>query len=314
MNRQNQKSEGGSEMAKKNKNGNSNYVNSPPTGLQVIFREFMKDKLAMFSLVLLVVVIVGIFIWAWTGIDQQQLLRVSLRDKFAAPGEKFWLGADQGGKDIVGQIIVGARNSMLIAIAITLITGVFGVAVGLICGYFGGWIDNLFMRIIDFFITIPQLMLIIVFITVVPKYTVWEFILIMSLFLWTGTARLVRSKALSESRRDYVQASKTLGTNDFVIITREILPNLSSIIIVEMTLNFAGNVGIETGLSYLGFGLPQTTPSLGTLVASANNPLVLQQYWWVWLPAALFILFMMLGINYIGQALRRAADSRQRLG
>lgn len=301
-------------MAKKNKNGNSNYVNSPPTGLQVIFREFMKDKLAMFSLVLLVVVIVGIFIWAWTGIDQQQLLRVSLRDKFAAPGEKFWLGADQGGKDIVGQIIVGARNSMLIAIAITLITGVFGVAVGLICGYFGGWIDNLFMRIIDFFITIPQLMLIIVFITVVPKYTVWEFILIMSLFLWTGTARLVRSKALSESRRDYVQASKTLGTNDFVIITREILPNLSSIIIVEMTLNFAGNVGIETGLSYLGFGLPQTTPSLGTLVASANNPLVLQQYWWVWLPAALFILFMMLGINYIGQALRRAADSRQRLG
>ncbi|KGR73674.1 ABC transporter permease [Ureibacillus sinduriensis] len=302
-------------MARKNKNtGNNNYVNSPPTGLQVIFREFMKDKLAMFSLLLLVIVIVGIFVWTWLGIDQQQLLRVSLRDKFAEPGEKFWLGADQGGKDIVGQMIVGARNSMLIAIAITLITGVFGVAVGLICGYFGGWIDNLFMRIIDFFITIPQLMLIIVFITVVPKYTVGAFILIMSLFLWTGTARLVRSKALSESRRDYVLASKTLGTNDFIIIIREILPNLSSIIIVEMTLNFAGNVGIETGLSYLGFGLPQSTPSLGTLVASANNPLVLQQYWWSWLPAALFILFMMLGINYVGQALRRAADSRQRLG
>ncbi|MFC7685654.1 ABC transporter permease [Ureibacillus sp. GCM10028918] len=302
-------------MAKKNKNtGNNNYLNSPPTGMQVVFREFMKDKLAMFSLIMLVIVILGIFLWAWLGIDQQQLLRVSLRDKFGEPGEKFLLGADEGGKDIIGQLIVGARNSMTIAIAITLITGIFGVAVGLICGYFGGWIDNLFMRIIDFFITIPQLMLIIVFITVVPKYSVWAFILIMSLFLWTGTARLVRSKALSESRRDYVQASKTLGTNDFVIIVREILPNLSSIIIVEMTLNFAGNVGIETGLSYLGFGLPLSTPSLGTLVASANNPLVLQQYWWVWLPAALFILLMMLGINYVGQALRRAADSRQRLG
>jgi len=301
-------------MAMKKKKKNTPYVNSPPTGLQVVFREFMKDKLAMFSLIAIVIVIAGIFLWAWLGIDQQQLLRVSLRDKFAAPGEKFLLGADQGGKDIVGQIIIGAKNSMAIAIAITLITGVFGVAVGLVCGYFGGWIDNLFMRIIDFFITIPQLMLIIVFITVVPKYTVGAFILIMSLFLWTGTARLVRSKALSESRRDYVQASKTLGTNDFVIIVREILPNLSSIIIVEMTLNFAGNVGIETGLSYLGFGLPLSTPSLGTLVASANNPLVLQKYWWVWLPAALFILLMMLGINYVGQALRRAADSRQRLG
>lgn len=302
-------------MAKKNKKiSNVNHVNSPPTGLQVIFREFMKDKLAMFSLVVLVAVIIGIFFWAYFMIDQQQLMRVSLRDKFGAPGEKFLLGADEGGKDIIGQIIVGAKNSMLIAISITLITGIFGILVGLLCGYFGGWIDNMFMRIIDFFITIPSLMLIIVFITVVPKYTVGAFILIMSLFLWTSTARLVRSKALSESRRDYVHASKTLGTNDFVIIVREILPNLSSIIIVEMTLNFAGNVGIETGLSYLGFGLPLSTPSLGTLVSNANNPLVLQQYWWVWLPASLFILFMMLGINYVGQALRRAADSRQRLG
>ncbi|MCM3386524.1 ABC transporter permease [Ureibacillus chungkukjangi] len=302
-------------MAKKNKEiSNVNHVNSPPTGLQVIFREFMKDKLAMFSLVVLVAVIIGIFFWAYFMIDQQQLMRVSLRDKFGAPGEKFLLGADEGGKDIIGQIIVGAKNSMLIAISITLITGIFGILVGLLCGYFGGWIDNMFMRIIDFFITIPSLMLIIVFITVVPKYTVGAFILIMSLFLWTSTARLVRSKALSESRRDYVHASKTLGTNDFVIIVREILPNLSSIIIVEMTLNFAGNVGIETGLSYLGFGLPLSTPSLGTLVSNANNPLVLQQYWWVWLPASLFILFMMLGINYVGQALRRAADSRQRLG
>lgn len=300
-------------MARKHKRKKS-YASAPPTGLQVVFREFMKDRLALFSLITLSIIIVGVFIWAFFIIDQQQLMRVSLRDKFGEPGGKFWLGADQGGKDIVGQIIVGAKNSLIIAISITLITGVFGIMVGLVCGYYGGWIDNLFMRIVDFFVTIPSLMLIIVFVTVVPKYSVGMFILIMSLFLWTGTARLIRSKALSESRRDYVLASKTLGTNDFVIIVREILPNLSSIIIVELTLNFAGNVGIETGLSYLGFGLPLSTPSLGTLVANANNPLVLQQYWWVWLPASLFILFMMLGINYVGQALRRAADSRQRLG
>jgi peptide/nickel transport system permease protein len=170
------------------------------------------------------------------------------------------------------------------------------------------------MRIIDFFVTIPSLLFIIVFVTLVPKYSVTTFILIMSLFLWTGTARLVRSKALSESKRDYVSASKTLGTGDFAIIRREVAPNLSSLLIVEMTLNFAGNVGIETGLSYLGFGLPPTTPSLGTLVSYANNPAVLQQYWWVWLPASLLILFMMLAINYIGQALRRSVDVKQRLG
>lgn len=297
----------------KDKKDKQEVVSSPPTGMQVVIREFKKDKVALFSLIALVVGIITIFVWAMF-IDQTELMRVSLREKFAEPGSTFWLGADQGGRDILGQLIIGARNSIAIAIAITLITGVTGVVIGLVCGYFGGWIDNMFMRIIDFFITIPQLMIIIVFVTIVPKYTVPIFILIMSLFLWTGTARLVRSKALSESKRDYVNASKTLGTSDFKIIFGKIMPNLSSIIIVELTLNFAGNVGIETGLSYLGFGLPPTTPSLGTLVSYANNPLVLSSKWWVWLPASLLILLLMLAINYVGQALRRSADAKQRLG
>ncbi|MFC5558412.1 ABC transporter permease [Ureibacillus thermophilus] len=282
-------------------------------GRNVVFREFQKDKIAMVSLILLVIFIFFVFI-ASLFIDQEALMRINLYDRYSPPGEKYILGADQGGKDILGQLIIGARNSILIALAITLLTSLIGIVVGLICGYFGGWVDHIIMRIIDFFVTIPSLLFIIVFVTLVPKYTVTSFILTMSLFLWTGTARLVRSKALSESKRDYVSASKTLGTSDFVIIRREVAPNLSSLLIVEMTLNFAGNVGIETGLSYLGFGLPPTTSSLGTLVSYANNPAVLQQYWWVWLPASLLILFMMLAINYIGQALRRSVDVKQRLG
>jgi peptide/nickel transport system permease protein len=292
---------------------NNLLASSPPTGLQVIGREFKKDKLAMFSLIALVVLIVGIFIWAMF-IDQQEMMRVSLRDKFAAPGEKFFFGADQGGRSILGQLIIGARNSITIAIAITIITGVVGIIIGLATGYFGGWVDNIFMRIIDFFITIPTLMVIIVFVTIVPKYNIPIFILILSVFLWPGTARLIRSKALSESRRDYVNASKTMGTSDGVIIFTKLMPNLSSILIVEMTLAFAGNIGIETGLSFLGFGLPPSTPSLGTLVSYATNPLVLSEKWWVWLPAAMLILFLTLAINYVGQAIRRSADAKQRLG
>lgn len=267
----------------------------------------------MMSLYLLVFFILFVFI-ASLFIDQETLMRINLYDRYSPPGEKYLLGADQGGKDIFGQLIIGARNSVFIALAITLITGLIGIVVGLICGYFGGWVDYIIMRIIDFFVTIPSLLFIIVFVTLVPKYSVATFILIMSMFLWTGTARLVRSKALSESKRDYVSASKTLGTGDFTIMRREVAPNLSSLLIVELTLNFAGNVGIETGLSYLGFGLPPTTPSLGTLVSYANNPAVLQEYWWVWLPASLLILFMMLAINYISQALRRSLDVKQRLG
>jgi len=288
-------------------------ASSPPTGLQVIAREFKKDKLAMFSLISLVIVIVGIYIWSYQ-IDQAEMMRVSLRDKFAPPGEKFFLGADQGGRDILGQLIIGAKNSLTIAIAITIITGAIGIIIGLVTGYFGGWIDNIFMRIIDFFITIPSLMIIIVFVTIVPKYNIPIFILILSVFLWPGIARLVRSKSLSEGSRDYINASKTMGTSDGVIIFKKMMPNLSSILIVEMTLSFAGNVGIETGLSFLGFGLPPSTPSLGTLVSYATNPLVLSEKWWIWLPASLLILFLMLAINYVGQAIRRSADAKQRLG
>lgn len=301
-------------MVQQDKKEKEEVISSPPTGMSVVWREFKKDNIAMFSLFAIIITIISIFIAAYFFIDQQETMKISLKGKYAAPGSEYWFGADVGGRDIFGQLIIGAKNSLLIAIAITIITGAFGIFVGLVCGYFGGWIDNLFMRIIDFFITIPSLMIIIVAITVVPKLNVIVFILIMSVFLWPPIARLVRSKALSESRRDYVNASKTLGTNDFVIILKEIMPNLSSILIVELTLNFAGNVGIETGLSYLGFGLPPDVPSLGTLVANANTPLQLSTYWWTWLPAGLLILFLMLCINYVGQALRRAADARQRLG
>ncbi|MCM3358927.1 ABC transporter permease [Psychrobacillus sp. FSL W7-1457] len=290
-----------------------NTQSSPPTGFQVLVREFKKDKLAMFSLFCLVIGIIAIYISA-AMINQEELMNVSLRDKFSEPGEKFILGADQGGRSILGQLIIGARNSITIALSVTIITGIVGVAIGMITGYFGGLIDNIFMRIIDFFITIPTLMIIIVFVTIIPKYSIFEFVLIMSTFLWVSTARLVRSKSLTESRRDYINASKTLGTGNGRIIFTGVMPNLSSILIVELTLSFAGNVGLETGLSYLGFGLPQSVPSLGTLVSYANNPLILEDKWWVWLPASLLILLLMLSINYVGQALRRSADARQRQG
>ena len=290
------------------------FEGSPPSGFQVILREFKKDKVALFSLIAISTLILSILI-ATFFIDQEKVMTIDLHERYTEPGVNgFILGADQAGRDILGQLIIGSRNSIVIAMVITIITGIVGIILGVIMGYYGGYIDNFLMRTIDFFMTLPTLMIIIVFVSIIPKYGVWELILIMSLFLWVGTARLVRSKVLSEGRRDYVSASKTMGTSDVSIMFKETLPNLSSILIVELTLSFAGNVGIETGLSFLGFGLPPSTPSLGTLVSYATNPQVLADKYWVWLPASLLILVLMLGINYIGQALRRSADVKQRFG
>ncbi|ATP39290.1 peptide ABC transporter permease [Solibacillus sp. R5-41] len=288
---------------------------SPPTGIQVVLREFKKDKLAMFSFLGLIALMTAVLVLAYFFIDQAAVMKVNLLERYTEPGVRgYVLGADEAGRDMFGQLIIGAKNSILIAIVITLIANIVGIGLGILMGYYGGFIDNFFMRIIDFFITLPTLMIIIVVVTIIPKYGMTELILIIAAFQWMSTARLVRSKALSEGRRDYISASKTMGTSDFAIMFKGLLPNLSSLLIVEVTLSFAGNVGIETGLSFLGFGLPPSTPSLGTLVSYAMNPIILSSKWWIWLPASILILVLMLGINYVGQALRRSADAKQRLG
>lgn len=291
----------------------------PPMGFRMILREFKKDKLAMASLILLVVLLLGIFIGALL-LDQKEVMRVSILDKYAEPGavsmngKAYFLGADEGGRDVLGQLLIGARNSVLIGFAITILTSIIGVGLGIIAGYFGGIVDNIIMRIVDFIMVLPIMLIIIVFVTIIPKYNVWSFILIMSAFYWVAKARLFRSKTLSESRRDYVSASKTMGTSNFQIMFREIMPNLSSLIITNLTINFAANIGIETTLTFIGFGLPSSTPSLGTLIGYASNGDVLANKIWIWLPASILILVMMLCINYVGQAFKRSADAKQRLG
>nr|WP_017553945.1 ABC transporter permease [Heyndrickxia coagulans] len=284
-----------------------------PSGFSIIWRELIKDKMAVISMIVLGLILVTVYGMSLI-LNENEIVKVDLLSIYAPPSAEHWLGTDYGGRDILGQLIIGAKNSFTIGLAITLITGAIGLAVGLIAGYFGGIIDNIIMRIIDFILVLPFLMLIIVLVTIVPKYNVFSFILIMSAFLWVGKARLIRSKTLAERELDYVSASKTLGTPDWKIILFQVLPNLSSIIIVNLTINLASNIGIESSLTYLGFGLPESTPSLGTLVSYATNPDVLQHKWWIWLPASLLILVMMLCINFIGQALKRAADARQRQG
>ncbi|MEC4568825.1 ABC transporter permease [Paenibacillus sp. CMAA1739] len=288
-------------------------IRKSPSSWSVLRRELVRDKMALLSIGFVALFL--IFIYASVlFVNQDVVTTVDLGAIREAPGSVHWLGTDRAGRDIFGQLVIGARNSFTIGFTITLLSAAIGLTLGLLAGFYGGLVDNIIMRIIDFILVLPFLMLVIVFVSIVPKSGIGSFIFIMTAFLWIGKARLIRAKVLSERELDYVQASKTLGTPNWKIIWLGVLPNLSSIVIVNLTLSLAGNIGIETGLSYLGFGLPESTPSLGTLVSYANDPDVLQNSWWMWLPASLLILVLMLAINFIGQALKRATDARQRLG
>ncbi|WP_342419340.1 ABC transporter permease [Paenibacillus sp. FSL H8-0168] len=288
-------------------------IHKSPSSWSVLRRELVRDKMSLVSIGFVILFL--IFIYASVlFVNQDVVTTVDLGAIREAPGSVHWLGTDRAGRDIFGQLVIGARNSFTIGFTITLLSAAIGLTLGLLAGFYGGLVDNIIMRIIDFILVLPFLMLVIVFVSIVPKSGIGSFIFIMTAFLWIGKARLIRAKVLSERELDYVQASKTLGTPNWKIIWFGVLPNLSSVVIVNLTLSLAGNIGIETGLSYLGFGLPESTPSLGTLVSYANDPDVLQNSWWMWLPASLLILVLMLAINFIGQALKRATDARQRLG
>lgn len=284
-----------------------------PSGWRIVWREIVRDKLALISLIFLIAVITFVYGIA-LFLDQDEIVTVDLFSIHKPPSAEFWLGTDYGGRDIFGQLIIGTRNSLSIAFIVTILTGIIGITVGIVSGYFGGVIDNILMRIVDFFMILPFLMIVISFVAIVPKYTIISFSLIMTAFLWMGKARLIRSKALQEKELEYIQASKTLGSSHIKIIFTQLLPNITSLIIVTMTLNLAANIGLESGLSFLGFGFPESTPSLGTLISYALNPQTLEYRWWIWVPASVLILVLMLSINNVGQALKRATDARQRRG
>lgn len=292
-------------------------VNKYPSAWSVVAREFKKDKIAMISLIVLSIIVLfvaGFNIYIRVTGLYAEYQNVDILNRFLLPGEDgYLLGTESGGKSVFGLLVMGTANSLLISIAVTLITVSVGTIVGLVISYYGGIIDNLVMRLVDFMVIIPYLMVIIVFVSVNKTYGIVSFILMLSVFAWMSPTRLVRSKALSESRRDYVLASKTMGTRDTEIMFKGILPNIASIIIVEATLLLVANMGLEVALTFLGFGLPLGTPSIGTLLSYAKDADILVHKMYIWLPAAIVILVLALSINYIGQALRRSLDARQRL-
>lgn len=282
-----------------------------PSGMRIFWNEIKKDKLALVSLIFFTLITLFVF-GASLILDLKEIVKVDLFALYEPPSSEYWLGTDYGGRDVFGQLIIGTRNSLAIGFLVTILSGIIGVVVGVVSGYFGGHIDNALMRVVDFFMVLPFIMLVIVFVAIVPEYSIVSFSLIMTAFLWMGIARLIRSKALQEKELDYAQASRTLGSSHTKIIFKQVLPNITSLIVVTMTLNLAANIGIESGLSFLGFGFPEETPSLGTLLSYTTNPTTLEKRWWIWVPAAILILLLMLAVRNVGEALKRAADARQR--
>ena len=261
------------------------------------------NRLGIFATVIFLFIVISVSLIA-PSFDQRDLVRVHLGNQNLKPSPQHILGTDPGGRDMLALIVVGARNSFFIAFFVTITSSILGVFIGIVSGFFGGIIDSIIMRLLDFFSMIPNIMLIIVIISLLPNYSPLTFSIVMACINWTSTARFIRLKTLQQTALDYVFASVTMGTPKSIIMFREILPNISPSIIVFCTISLANNMGLETALTFLGFGLPANAPSLGTLISHAAMPDALLTRPWQWLPSATIIFIMMLLIHIIGQNLK----------
>ena len=227
----------------------------------------------------------------------------------------FRFGSDDQGRDIFTRLIHGGRMTMIISLISTIIQVVLGVLIGMIAGFAGGRVDNVLMRITEIISSFPFYpMLISLSALLPPGASQTKRITMVMVFLgllgWTSLARLVRGQILAERERDYITAARALGVKNKSIMDKHILPNILSIVIVNATLGYAGNLLSESGLSFLGFGVQEPTPSWGNMLTAAQTSDVLNIYWWRWVFPALAVFLVSFSVNLIGDAVRDAIDPR----
>ena len=227
----------------------------------------------------------------------------------------FLLGSDDYGRDIGVRLLHGGRITMFVGAIAVLISTFIGVTVGLISGFYGGFIDNLLMRIAEIINSFPFLPLAITLTTIVggvlnQSQKLAMIMVILGVLSWPGLARLVRGQILAEREKDFVLAARALGLPNKTIIMKHILPSVVNIIIVSMTLSYAGTLLTESGLSFLGFGVALPQPSWGNMLIGSQDSRVIEVYWWRWLFPALAVLFAALSVNLVGDGLREALDPK----
>lgn len=227
----------------------------------------------------------------------------------------FFMGTDNFGRDILLRLIHGGRVTMTVGAVAVLISTFIGVLVGLIAGFYGGWIDNLLMRFAEIISSFPFLPLAVTLSSflsgrLTQTQRLAMIMVILGIISWPGLARLVRGQILAEREKDFVLAARALGIRSNVVIFRHILPNVINVVIVSMTLSYAGSLLTEAGLSFLGFGVVPPSPSWGNMLTGAQQSQVIQQFWWRWVIPAVAVLLAALSINLVGDGLREAMDPK----
>ncbi len=293
-----------------------------------VWYSFTRSPVALVAAVIVLIIVAGsVFAPLLAPQNPFNPAELNLMDGFSAPMEPnqftqnvYWLGTDDQGRDIFSTILYGSRISLFVGISAVLLAMVIGIVLGLVAGYRGGWADTIIMRVADVQLTFPSILIALLVFGIVrglvpPELrndvAVWVLIVSIALSDWVQYARTVRGATLVERNKEYVQAARVIGVSPFTIMLRHVLPNVLGPVLVIATIGLALAIIAEATLSFLGVGMPPTTPSLGTLINTGQDFLFSGEWWILFFPA-LALLALALSVNLLGDWLRDALNPKLR--
>ncbi len=314
--------------------------------LKLVARRFFRSRLSIIGLVM----IVALFLFAYLGpvaynrwgegeadttpttitnIDSFETENGSVEEvyeytnkinSYAGPSADHLLGTDDKGMDVFTRLMYGGRISLMIGFIVVILETLIGVLLGGLAGYFGGWVDSVIMRIVDVFNCLPALPILLIASAIIdgwiekgairPEDQIYVLMVIITIFSWSGVARLVRGQILSLREQEFITATEVMGLPTWRRIFKHLIPNVMPQLIVSMTLGLGSVILYESTLSYLGLGVQLPHAAWGTMISLVNDPIALQNYPLVWLPAGILIVIAVLGFNFVGDGLRDAMDPK----
>jgi len=279
---------------------------------RLAWQRFRKNKVSLIGLIVFALVVLGVIIVPM--IMPYTVTDINMSNVGQPPSAEHWLGTDRNGRDVLFRLFLGGRASLQIGVSTAFISIIIGSTIGGVSGYFGGKIDLLMQRFVEVMQSLPFLPIVItvgaVMVWAPAEQRIFVTSLIIGCMSWMGLSRLVRGQILTLREQEFMQATEALGLTDVRKIFRHLIPNVTSVIIVNGTIVMAAAILTEAALSFLGLGVIPPMPTWGNLMGHARESYIFRNLPWVWIPAGVLCTITVLSINLLGEGLRDAFDPR----
>ena len=267
-------------------------------------RRFRRHRLAMFGVCVIIILVIAALLGSETA-----ALTQDLKNANKPPSAQFFFGTDRTGRDVFARTLVGGRVSLMVGLVAVVFSTLIGVTLGALAGFYRGWVDMVIMRLVDMVMSFPVIVLLLCVVALVGP-GIFKIMVMIGMLTWTTPCRIMRAQFLALREKEYVEAARTIGMDDFSIAIKHILPNAIAPLLVYMSFGVATAVLLEAGLSYLGLGVQPPTPSWGNMLNTARSTSTMERTAWQWIPPAICTVLFVMSVNFVGDGIRDALDPR----